>query len=53
MHFARGCCSEGANCRFYHRVPNMDECKLIENSKDIFGRMRFANHREDMGIKTI
>ena len=21
VYFARGCCSEGANCKYYHRVP--------------------------------
>lgn len=21
VYFARGCCSEGVNCRYYHRVP--------------------------------
>ncbi|CAD8140610.1 unnamed protein product [Paramecium pentaurelia] len=46
--FARGCCAEGVNCRYYHRIPTMDECEQIDNSKDVFGRTRFANHREDM-----
>lgn len=25
MHFARGCCCEGVNCKFYHRIPATDE----------------------------
>ncbi len=26
VYFARGCCSEGVNCWFYHRIPNQDDC---------------------------
>lgn len=48
IHFARGCCCEGANCKYYHRIPAYDDCLTIDQSKDIFGRARFANHREDM-----
>lgn len=48
IHFAKGCCCEGANCKYYHRVPSFNECLTIDQSKDIFGRSRFANHREDM-----
>lgn len=48
IHFSRGCCCEGANCKYYHRIPTYDECTSIDQSKDIFGRARFANHREDM-----
>ena len=48
IHFSRGCCCEGANCKYFHRVPTYDECTSIDQSKDIFGRARFANHREDM-----
>ncbi|KAM3147266.1 hypothetical protein pb186bvf_000517 [Paramecium bursaria] len=48
LFFSRGCCAEGVNCRYYHRIPNLDECQTVDNSKDIFGRTRFANHREDM-----
>lgn len=48
LFFARGCCAEGVNCRYYHRIPTIEECEKIDNSKDVFGRSRFANHREDM-----
>ena len=49
IHFARGACCEGVNCRYYHRTPTMQECLHVEQSRDIFGRARFANLREDMG----
>lgn len=47
--FARGCCAEGSNCRFYHRVPTFEDCQKIDNLKDIFGRSRHSAHRTDMG----
>ena len=48
IHFARGCCAEGANCKYYHRIPTLEECQQIDQVRDIFGRARFAEHREDM-----
>lgn len=51
--YAKGCCSLGVNCKYYHRIPTLEECKLIENMKDIFGRPRHATHRLDMsGVGT-
>jgi len=53
LHFARGCCAEGANCKYYHRIPTYEECSQIDQAKDIFGRPRYSTHREDMdGIGT-
>ena len=53
FHFARGCCAEGANCKYYHRIPTYEECSQIDQAKDIFGRPRYSTHREDMdGIGT-
>jgi hypothetical protein len=49
MFFAKGCCSEGVNCRYYHRVPTKENWDKIENLRDVFGRSRFAQHRNDMG----
>ena len=49
LFFARGCCCEGVNCRYYHHVPTFEECQNIENSKDIFGRSRFATSLKDNG----
>ena len=48
IHFARGCCVEGANCKYYHRIPTLEECEQIDQIRDIFGRARFSDHREDM-----
>ena len=49
LYFARGCCCEGINCRYYHHVPTFEEVQYIENSKDIFGRSRFATSLKDNG----
>lgn len=49
LHFVRGCCSEGANCKFFHHMPSLVQCKRIAPIKDIFGRTRHAKHRDDMG----
>lgn len=47
-YFARGCCTEGTNCRYYHRIPNSDDCKNDkDNSKDVFGRARHASNKMD------
>lgn len=48
VYFARGCCSEGTNCKFYHRVPT--ESDLLthkDNLRDIFGRTRHATHKDN------
>ncbi len=37
------------NCKFFHKVPSRAECQLVDNSRDIFGRPRFATHRDDRG----
>ena len=26
IHFIRGCCAEGANCRFFHHIPSLKKC---------------------------
>lgn len=49
LYFAKGCCSEGVNCKYYHRVPTIEDAEKIENLRDVFGRSRFANPRNDMG----
>ena len=48
-YFARGCCSEGTNCRFYHRIPSDEDSELAmqDNLRDIFGRARHATFKED------
>lgn len=45
--FARGCCSEGGACNYFHHLPSLEEAKQIDHSRDIFGRARFAAHRAD------
>eukprot|EP00747_Dinoflagellata_sp_TGD_P200068 gnl/TRDRNA2_/TRDRNA2_73436_c0_seq1.p1 gnl/TRDRNA2_/TRDRNA2_73436_c0~~gnl/TRDRNA2_/TRDRNA2_73436_c0_seq1.p1 ORF type:complete len:377 (+),score=81.42 gnl/TRDRNA2_/TRDRNA2_73436_c0_seq1:123-1253(+) len=46
--FAKGCCNLGFKCKYYHRVPEPEDCIEKDAVHDIFGRMRFANHRDDM-----
>lgn len=48
LFFARGCCSNGVNCKFYHKVPAIEDCENVDQTKDIFGRARFSVFREDM-----
>ena len=45
--FARGACTEGVNCRYYHRVPQYEDIETNENLRDIFGRSRHATFKED------
>lgn len=49
LYFAKGCCSEGVNCHYYHRVPTLEDAVKIENLRDIFGRSRFATPLKDNG----
>ena len=49
LFFAKGCCSEGVNCLYFHRVPLIEDCHRIENLRDVFGRARHSTHRTDMG----
>ena len=49
VYFARGSCTEGAHCRYYHRPPNHDDClNEQENLRDVFGRTRHASYKEDL-----
>ena len=48
IHFARGCCAEGHNCRYYHHIPTLEECMNIDQIRDVFGRTRYAKQRDDM-----
>lgn len=47
FHFANGKCMQGHQCNYCHHVPSLEECLTIDNSRDIFGRERFASHRAD------
>ena len=41
-------CFLGA-CTFYHRPPTKPEAHGIDAARDIFGRSRHKEHRDDMG----
>mmetsp|Transcript_29806 Transcript_29806/g.95021 ORF Transcript_29806/g.95021 Transcript_29806/m.95021 type:complete len:410 (+) Transcript_29806:71-1300(+) len=47
--YARGSCNAGHRCRYYHRLPTQADGDACDPAHDIFGRERFAGHREDMG----
>ena len=49
VYFARGCCTEGVSCRFYHRTPQEEDLEqaISDNLRDVFGRARHATHKED------
>ncbi len=47
VYFARGCCTEGVNCRYYHRVPQASDLSQTDNLRDIFGRTRHATHKDN------
>lgn len=46
-YFARGWCSEGVNCRYYHRVPQPEDLRDDEIIKDCFGRTRHSKFKDD------
>jgi len=48
IHFARGCCVEGTNCRYFHHIPSLEECMNIDQIRDVFGRTRYSKQRDDM-----
>lgn len=50
VYFARGACTEGVNCRFYHRVPQEEDLARgsDDNLRDIFGRARHASHKDNL-----
>jgi len=49
LYFARGHCSHGAECTFYHRIPTIEDELRLDLVHDIFGRERFKTYRDDMG----
>lgn len=46
LHFAHGCCVQGKECPYYHRIPIKKDS--FENTKDCFGREKWKSEREDM-----
>jgi hypothetical protein len=51
--FAKGCCHNGPECRFLHRIPFAKDMAKLSTAHDIFGRERHATNRADMsGVGT-
>eukprot|EP00923_Selenidium_pygospionis_P025138 GHVN01044242.1.p1 GENE.GHVN01044242.1~~GHVN01044242.1.p1 ORF type:complete len:249 (+),score=29.32 GHVN01044242.1:60-806(+) len=48
LYFAKGCCCHGSLCKFYHRVPTIEDNDKLSPMKDVFGRERHATHLDDM-----
>eukprot|EP00158_Paraphelidium_tribonemae_P002508 Partr_v1_DN25427_c0_g1_i4_m53602 putative Involved in the first step of pre-mRNA splicing. Required for cell growth and cell cycle control. Plays a role in the levels of the U1, U4, U5 and U6 snRNAs and the maintenance of the U4 U6 snRNA complex. May provide the link between the nineteen complex NTC spliceosome protein complex and the spliceosome through the U6 snRNA. Associates predominantly with U6 snRNAs in assembled active spliceosomes. Binds directly to the internal stem-loop (ISL) domain o len=46
--FARGCCGNGYNCGFLHRIPTAEDEKKFERTRDCFGRERLRLDKDDM-----
>jgi len=49
IHFARGMCARGSECQYFHRTPVFGDEVCNDQAKDIFGRERHRDHRDDMG----
>ena len=47
LFFARGYCPNGSECNFLHRLP--PPIALPEQGRDIFGREKHGDYRDDMG----
>ncbi|KAF9933593.1 Pre-mRNA-splicing factor [Linnemannia zychae] len=45
--FAKGCCPNGEECSWLHRMPTRQD--QVDIGKDVFGRERFDEHLEDRG----
>ncbi|KAK3846212.1 MAG: hypothetical protein J3R72DRAFT_380277 [Linnemannia gamsii] len=45
--FAKGCCPHGEDCGWIHRIPTRQD--QADTGKDVFGRERFDEHRDDRG----
>eukprot|EP01053_Blabericola_migrator_P001318 Blabericola_migrator_1__1317@NODE_1342_length_4760_cov_176_142340_g900_i0_p1_GENE_NODE_1342_length_4760_cov_176_142340_g900_i0NODE_1342_length_4760_cov_176_142340_g900_i0_p1_ORF_typecomplete_len376_score52_46Torus/PF16131_5/1_7e04Torus/PF16131_5/5_1e28Torus/PF16131_5/8_3e03RRM_1/PF00076_22/1_2e05WW/PF00397_26/3_1e05WW/PF00397_26/7_6e03RRM_5/PF13893_6/9_5e02RRM_5/PF13893_6/0_029Nup35_RRM_2/PF14605_6/0_014Nup35_RRM_2/PF14605_6/7_5e03zfCCCH_3/PF15663_5/0_033MHC_II_alpha/PF00993_20/0_27zfCCCH_4/PF18 len=48
IYFAKGCCTLGHECSYYHHVPTFAENERLDMMHDIFGRERHAQHRDDL-----
>ncbi|KAF8940735.1 hypothetical protein EDD21DRAFT_304009 [Dissophora ornata] len=45
--FAKGCCPNGEECGWLHRIPTRQD--QVDSGMDVFGRERFDEHRDDRG----
>ena len=48
IQFARGKCSKGPACTYYHRVPTVVDEGLLDKMRDCFGRERHKDWKDDM-----
>ena len=50
LFFARGCCANGGDCRFFHRIPVKADLERFasDEMRDVFGRERHKDFRDDM-----
>jgi hypothetical protein len=47
LHFAKGACIKGEECSFLHRTPELQDELRWEQTKDVFGRDKHENERDD------
>eukprot|EP01068_Selenidium_serpulae_P004508 Selendium_serpulae@DN3605_c0_g1_i1.p1 len=48
LYFAKGACCHGSLCKYFHRVPTLEDNDKLSPMHDVFGRERHATHRDDM-----
>jgi hypothetical protein len=48
VHFAHGVCAKGSECKYYHRIPTLEDDARCDELFDCFGRQRHNKHRDDM-----
>eukprot|EP01054_Gregarina_sp_Poly1_P004162 Gregarina_sp_Poly_1__4161@NODE_2277_length_2368_cov_81_178618_g1457_i0_p1_GENE_NODE_2277_length_2368_cov_81_178618_g1457_i0NODE_2277_length_2368_cov_81_178618_g1457_i0_p1_ORF_typecomplete_len398_score61_61Torus/PF16131_5/1_8e04Torus/PF16131_5/6e27WW/PF00397_26/2_6e05RRM_1/PF00076_22/1_2e04RRM_1/PF00076_22/1_9e05Nup35_RRM_2/PF14605_6/9_1e05RRM_5/PF13893_6/0_0023zfCCCH_3/PF15663_5/0_095RRM_occluded/PF16842_5/0_17zfCCCH_4/PF18044_1/0_94_NODE_2277_length_2368_cov_81_178618_g1457_i0791272 len=48
IYFAKGCCTLGHECNYFHHVPTFVESEKLDLMHDVFGRERHAQHRDDL-----
>ena len=49
LYFAKGMCALGQNCTYLHRIPRKSDEAKCGLTKDVFGRDRHSDDRDDMG----
>lgn len=48
IHFSHGVCAKGSECKYYHRIPTLEDDARCDELFDCFGRQRHNKHRDDM-----
>ena len=46
LFFSRGCCYQGSNCKYFHRLPISSDIK--DETRDCFGRDKTTDYNSDM-----